>query len=106
MEENEKQLKRYKHEVHCYLDILWLIATDKNKARRTWYSYLAIQLNKNQEENHVSQYNLEDCRKALRLLKNKYKEITGRNNMPKSIRKKFYQEKDNRYNLQLLKGGF
>lgn len=101
----EKQLRRYKHEVHCYLDVLWLIATDKSNARKVWYTYLANNLNKTEEENHISKYSLDDCKKALHLLKKKYKEITGKNNMPKATKNKFYQDKNKRYNLNLLKGG-
>lgn len=102
----EMQLQRYRHEVHCYLDVLWLIATDKSEARKTWYTYLANNLGKTEEENHVSKYSLDDCKKALILLKPKYKQLTGKKNMPYSIRRNFDANKWNKYyrNLSKIKG--
>ena len=100
--EDKKELNRYRHEVHCYLDTLWLLSTNKSKARTTWYTYLATNLGKLEEENHISKYSLEDCKKALTLLKAKYKQITGRNNIPKSIRKKFNKNQWNKYDKSLF----
>ena len=98
----DKELIRYRHEVHCYLDVLWLIATDKAKARKTWYNYLAINLGKTKDENHISKYSLDDCKQALHLLKAKYRQLTGRRNIPASIRKKFHKNKWNKYDKNLF----
>ena len=32
----DKKLYSYRHEVDCYLDILWLISPNKGKARTVW----------------------------------------------------------------------
>lgn len=87
METKEQELRRYKHEVHCYLDSLWLISSNKSKARNSWYSWLALQMGKDREETHVSQFTLDDCKQALSILKKKYKQITGRNNIAKAVKK-------------------
>ena len=47
--EEQGELGRYKHEVHCYLDTLWLISTNKSKARNSWYNWLALQMGKERE---------------------------------------------------------
>lgn len=95
MESSEKELQRYKHEVHCYLDILWLIATNKSQARSSWYNWLALQMNKDKNDTHISQFTLEDCKQALKILKRKYKQLTGKNNISKSIKKKINGSKIN-----------
>lgn len=87
METKEQELRRYKHEVHCYLDTLWLISSNKSKARNSWYNWLALQMGKDREETHVSQFTLDDCKQALSILKKKYKQITGRNNIAKAVKK-------------------
>ena len=102
MNKIKDELYRYRHEVHCYLDVLWLISTNKCKARNIWYNYLAVNLNKSEDENHISKYSLEDCKKALRLLKSKYKQLTGRNNIPKIIINKFHKNKSKKYNKELI----
>ena len=91
--EEQKELGRYKHEVHCYLDTLWLISTNKSKARNSWYNWLALQMGKKREDTHVSQFTLDDCKKALSILKRKYKQLTGRNNIPKSVKKQMGRRK-------------
>lgn len=93
METPEQELRRYKREVHCYLDTLWLISSSKSKARNSWYSWLALQMGKDKEETHVSQFTLEDCKTALRILKVKYKQLTGRNNISKAEKKKMGRKK-------------
>lgn len=90
METPEQELRRYKHEVHCYLDTLWLVSSNKFKARNSWYNWLSLQMGKDRKETHVSQFTLEDCKQALVILKKKYKELTGRNNIPKSVRNKMW----------------
>ena len=95
MKDNQKELQRYKHEVHCYLDILWLISSNKSQARSSWYNWLSLQMNKNKENTHVSQFTLEDCKQALRILKRKYKQLTGKNNISKSVKRKINGNKIN-----------
>lgn len=87
METKGQELRRYKHEVHCYLDSLWLVSSNKSKARNSMYNWLALQMGKDREETHVSQFTLEDCKLALSILKRKYKQLTGKNNIPKSVKK-------------------
>lgn len=86
----EQELRRYKHEVHCYLDTLWLISSNKSKARNSWYNWLSLQLGKEVDETHVAQFTLEDCKKSLTILKSKYKQLTGRNNISKATKKKMW----------------
>ena len=99
----DKELYRYRHLVHCYLDVLWLIATDKSKARKSWYNYLAVAMGKDEKNNHISRYSLEDCKKALKILKSKYKQMTGKSNMPKELINKFYKNEYNKYDKELFK---
>lgn len=88
METEKQELRRYKHEVHCYLDTLWLMSSNKSQARNSWYNWLALQMGKDREDTHVSKFTLDDCKQALTILKRKYKQITGRNSIPKSVREK------------------
>lgn len=90
MESKERELRRYKHEVHCYLDTLWRLSSNKPQARNTWYDYLAVQMNRDREDTHVSKFTLEDCKQALHILKAKYRQITGRRNIPKSVKKNMW----------------
>ena len=89
MQDSDKyELKRYRFAVHCYLDALWLISGKRYNARCSWYNWLANQMGKSSKDTHVSKFSLNDCKLALSLLKPKYKELTGRNNIPKSLIKK------------------
>ena len=90
VDSSKHELYRYRYAVHCYLDALWLISSSKYNARTTWYNWLANQMNKSPQDAHVSKFSLEECKYALSILKPKYKQLTGRNNIPKSIRKKMY----------------
>ncbi|WP_304393289.1 zinc-finger-containing protein [uncultured Clostridium sp.] len=83
MSDEEKELRRYRHEVHRYLDTIWLVSSSKSRARSAMYNWLAIQMDKSQEETHVAQFTLDDCKQALRILKVKYRQLTGRKNLPK-----------------------
>lgn len=100
MESNIQELARYKHEVHYYLDILWIISCNKVNARNSLYKWLAIQMNKN--EVHISQFNLQDCKEALHILKGKYKQLTGNRNISKTIKKKL-DNKNNNLSIKQLK---
>lgn len=94
MSEDEiKELGRYKHEVHCYLDTLWLVSSNKSQARNSWYNWLALQMGKDRKDTHVSQFTLEDCKFALHILKRKYFELTGRKNISKADKKKIGKRK-------------
>lgn len=88
METKEQELNRYKHEVHCYLDTLWLVSSNKSQARNSWYNWLSLQMGKDRKDTHVSQFDLDDCKQALHILKAKYKQLTGRRNISKSTKKK------------------
>lgn len=99
METPEQELRRYKHIVHCYLDTLWLISSNKSQARNSWYNWLSLQMNKERDDTHVSQFTLEDCKQALTILKAKYKQLTGRRNIPKSLIKEKWREFNNVHNI-------
>jgi len=87
VETKEQELGRYKHEVHCYLDTLWLISSNKSQARNSWYNWLALQMGKDRKDTHVSKFDLEDCKLALHILKKKYIQLTGKRNISKSQKK-------------------
>ena len=89
MKDERNELRRYKHQVHCYLDILWLISSNKKQARNVWYDWLALQMNKDREATHISKFTLDDCKLALHILKAKYKQLTGKRNLPKSYIRNF-----------------
>ena len=89
MKNKRSELRRYKHQVHCYLDILWLISSNKKQARNVWYEWLALQMGKDREDTHISKFTLDDCKLALHILKAKYKQLTGKRNLPKSYIRKF-----------------
>lgn len=98
----DKEIYRYRHEVHCYLDVLWLISSNKGKARNLMYKWLAIQMDKDTKDFHVSNFDINDCRKALHILKAKYKQLTGKRNIPKSIRRQFHCNQDGKYDKELI----
>ena len=89
--DSKKELNHYKHEVHCYLDTLWLISSNRRQARNVWYMWLATQMEKDREDTHISKFTLEDCKKALHILKKKYKQLTGKNNISRSEKRKLLQ---------------
>lgn len=93
MSNEEKELRRYKHEVHRYLDTIWLVSSSKSRARSAMYNWLSIQMNKDLKDTHVAKFTLDDCKQALRILKVKYKQLTGRNNIPKEKKHKPKKER-------------
>lgn len=78
-----RELKRYKKEVHYYLDIIWLNNSNKSKSRTALYKWLSIQMNINSQDAHVKKFDLEQCKQALRILKSKYKQMYGKCNLSK-----------------------
>ena len=72
---------RLRREVHCYLDSIWKISTNKNKSRTAMYKWLATQMKLNTYETHIRFFNKEQCKQALKILKPKYKQLYGKNNL-------------------------
>ena len=87
------ELARMKKEVHKYLDAIWLVSSHKKSARTAMYNWLAIQMNLEREETHISLFTLEQCKKALTILKPRYKQMYGRNNIPKEKKKDVINKK-------------
>lgn len=79
-----RELKRYKKEVHYYLDVIWINSSNKSRSRTNLYKWLSIQMNINLEDTHVRKFDLEQCKQALKILKSKYKQMYGKCNLSKS----------------------
>ena len=50
-------------------------------------------MNKDIDDTHISKFTLEECKQVLHILKSKYKQLTGKRNIPQSIRKKLYRHR-------------
>ena len=72
-----KNLKHYRHTIHLYLDEIWKIGRNNRKARTSMYHWLSIQLNIPLEQTHASMFNRNQCKKAIKILKNKYIQLYG-----------------------------
>lgn len=67
-----KNVKHYRYTVHLYLDAIWKISSKKQKARTSMYKWLAIQMDLPIEETHVAKFTRQQCKKAIKILRNKY----------------------------------
>ncbi len=94
---SDKNLKRLRKEVHYYLDSLWLFSSSKRTSRTALYKWLAIQMNMDFYTTHVKYFSEDQCRQALRILKRKYKEYYGKNNISKTekdrLNKLYYENR-------------
>lgn len=96
---NEKELKRLRKEVHYYLDSLWLFSSNRKTSRTALYKWLSNQMNIDIFATHVRYFSNEQCREALKILKARYKQYYGKNNISKTEKKKLdkmYKEKPKR----------
>lgn len=82
-----KNLQHYRHTVHRYLDAIWLVGSSKKKARSTMYKWLSTKMNLNIEDTHVSKFNREQCKQAIKILRPMYMQLYGQDLTYKKKRK-------------------
>lgn len=73
-----KNLQHYRHTVHRYLDAIWGEASNKRKARTTMYHLLSNRMNLSVDDTHVSKFNREQCKQAIKILRPMYIQLFGR----------------------------
>lgn len=82
-----KNLQHYRHTVHRYLDAIWLVGSSKKKARSTMYKWLSTKMNLDIEDTHVSKFNREQCKQAIKILRPMYMQLYGQDLTYKKKRK-------------------
>ena len=82
-----KNLQHYRHTVHRYLDAIWLVGSSKKKARSTMYKWLSNKMNLDIEDTHVSKFNREQCKQAIKILRPMYIQLYGQDLTYKKKRK-------------------
>lgn len=82
-----KNLQHYRHTVHRYLDAIWLVGSSKKKARSTMYKWLSTKMNLDIEDTHVSKFNREQCKQAIKILRPMYMQLYGQDLIYKKKRK-------------------
>lgn len=73
-----KSLKSYKNTVHLYLDGIWKSGMYPSRARTAMYSWLATQMGIPKAEAHISLFNIEQCKQAIKILRPKYIQLMGK----------------------------
>ena len=73
-----KNVQHYRHTVHRYLDAIWSVSTHQKKARSTMYKLLSNRMNLSAEETHVSKFNRDQCKEAIRILRPMYIQLFGK----------------------------
>ena len=72
-----KNLQHYRHTVHRYLDAIWCATINKRKSRTTMYQWLSKQMNLDVADTHVSMFNREQCKQAIKILRPMYIQLFG-----------------------------
>ena len=67
-----KNVQHYRHTVHRYLDAIWSTSSQRKKARSTMYRLLSNKMNLDINETHVSMFNREQCKQAIKILRPMY----------------------------------
>lgn len=73
-----KSLRSYKNTVHMYLDGIWKNCTYPGKARTVLYKWLATQMGLSKSETHISLFNIEQCKQAIKILRPRYIQLYGK----------------------------
>lgn len=73
-----KNVKHYRHTVHLYLDSIWPISSKPGQARTAMYKWLATQLNIDYYKCHVKWFTRDQCRQAIKILRNKQIQLYGK----------------------------
>ena len=73
-----KNVKHYRHTVHLYLDSIWPISSNPKKARTAMYKWLALQMNMDYYKCHVKWFTRDQCRQAIKILRQKQIQLYGK----------------------------
>ena len=73
-----KNVKHYRHTVHLYLDSIWPLSSNPKKARTAMYKWLALQMNMDYYKCHVKWFNRDQCRQAIKILRQKQIQLYGK----------------------------
>ena len=91
----DNELYRLRREVHFYLDSIWLFSSNQRRSRGSMYSWLSTQMNLSRSETHIKYFDSNQCKQALRILKAKYKQLYGKNNISKTENRILYNKENN-----------
>ena len=72
-----KNVQHYRHTVHRYLDAIWLVSASKKKAREAMYKWLSVKMNLDIDDTHVSKFNRNQCKEAIKILRPMYIQLFG-----------------------------
>lgn len=70
-----KNTQHYRYTVHRYLDGIWMLSSNKRKARTSMYSFLSKTLDIPIEDTHVSKFTRQQCKRAIQILRPMYIQI-------------------------------
>ena len=73
-----KNVKHYRHTVHLYLDSIWPLSSNPKKARTAMYKWLALQMNMDYYKCHVKWLTRDQCRQAIKILRQKQIQLYGK----------------------------
>lgn len=73
-----KNVKHYRHTVHLYLDSIWPISSNPQKARTAMYKWLANQMGLDFHKCHVKWFTRDQCRQAIKILRTKQIQLYGK----------------------------
>lgn len=73
-----KNVKHYRHTVHLYLDSIWPLSSNPKKARTAMYKWLALQMNMDYYKCHVKWFTRDQCRQAIKILRQKQIQLYGK----------------------------
>ena len=73
-----KNVKHYRHTVHLYLDSIWPLSSNPKQARTAMYKWLALQMNMDYYKCHVKWFTRDQCRQAIKILRNKQIQLYGK----------------------------
>ena len=73
-----KNVKHYRHTVHLYLDSIWPLSSNPKKARTAMYKWLALQMNMDDYQCHVKWFTRDQCRQAIKILRQKQIQLYGK----------------------------
>ena len=73
-----KNVKHYRHTVHLYLDSIWPLSSNPKKARTAMYKWLALQMNIDYYKCHVKWFTRDQCRQAIKILRQKQIQLYGK----------------------------
>ena len=89
-----KNVQHYRHTVHRYLDAIWSVSTHQKRARSTMYKLLSNKMNLDIDDTHVSKFNREQCKQAIRILRPMYIQLFDKDlDYRKKVKSMYYSSK-------------